>query len=193
MNMYSPPALQKAAAENSEKLYWQNGLIKLGFVGLCFGAAALCAPCTSAGRRLVIVTVGLLSGLGCGLLAFALGTYLRRYFNTDVPLPLVNADTRLLVTDSAVYMLTSSLMVVPMSLVMLLSNAKSRVSKAVSILLAGVVAGLVVPSCASVIAPSAQTNAFPPVGPVLTMIWLATLAGLVLAFTSITGSRPAKT
>ena len=116
VNMYSPPALQKAAAENSEKLYWQNGLIKLGFVGLCFGAAALCAPCTSAGRRSVIAAVGLLSGLGCGLLAFALGTYLRRYFDTDVPLPFVDASTRLLVTDCAVYMLTSSLLVVPISL-----------------------------------------------------------------------------
>lgn len=121
-----------------------------------------------------------------------LGTFLRRYFDSDVPLPMVDESTRLLVTDMGVYMLTSVMLVLPISLAVLVWGGKQRGQKAVSILLAGVVTGFVVPVTVSVVSHTAQTNVFPPTGLVLTTIWLAVLAVLVFAFTTLTGTRRSK-
>ena len=193
VDIYSPPELQTAAAEKSVELYWKNSLTKLGLVGLCLGAVALLAAASAdLRRRWVPVVLGLVSGVACGLLTVVLGTFLRRYFDSDVPLPMVDESTRLLVTDMGVYMLTSVMLVLPISLAVLVWGGKQRGQKAVSILLAGVVTGFVVPVTVSVVSHTAQTNVFPPTGLVLTTIWLAVLAVLVFAFTTLTGTRRSK-
>ena len=192
VNIYSPPELQEAAAEQMKVVQWQSTLTRLGFVGLCLGGVALLAALgRGAGRDWVRGVVVALVGLACGVLAGQLGILLRRHLNTDVPIPLVSENSRLLVTEIGVLMLASVVLAVPVSLAVMLGSRTHRVQKAVAILLAGVVAGLLVPLAVYLVIPSAQTCVFPPQGLGPTAIWLAVLAALIFAFTTLTGSRRA--
>ena len=95
VDMYSPPEVQQAAAEQSAVLYWQNSLIRLGGVGFCFGAVAFLTFLGAGKRRRGgSVVLGLVSGVLCGALAVVVGTYLRRYLNSGVALPLVGEANR---------------------------------------------------------------------------------------------------
>ncbi len=193
VDMYSPPKIQAAEKAQSAVLYWKNNLIKFGFVGLCFGAVPLLAGVgAKQRRRWVAACLGSVLGIACGLLVVVAGTYLRRYFDSGGFVPLVTASARPLVADLAIFMSASVLLTLPISLAMLVSGGKHRGQKAVSILLAGAVTGLVVPLMASILFPASQTNQFPPNGLALTATWLTVLSAVVFAFITVTGTRPAK-
>jgi hypothetical protein len=102
---------------------------------------------------------------------------------------LVGENSRLLATDIGVLILASVVLAVPVSLAVMLGRGVHRVQKAVAILLAGVVAGLLVPLAIYLALPNAPTCVFPPQGLGLTAIWLAVLAALIFVFTTLTGSR----
>ena len=89
-------------------------------------------------------------------------------------------------------MLTSALLVLPISVAVLFGGGTQRVQKAVSIVLAGAVTGLLTPIAVSALVHTSQTNEFPPQGLELTAIWLTVLAGLVFVFSTSTGTRAAK-
>ncbi len=192
VDAYSPPELQEAKAEQTKLVHWQNTLTRLGFVGLCLGGVALLA---AVGRGSVRDWVGgvvaVLVGVACGVLAGHLGILLRRYLNTNVPIPLVGENSRLLATDIGVLVLASVILAVPVSLAVMLGSGAHRIQKAVAILLAGVVAGLLGPLAMYLALPNSQTCVFPPQGLGPTAIWLAVLAALIFVFTTLTGSRRA--
>ncbi len=192
VDMYSPPKVQAAEKTQSAVLYWKNNFIKLGLVGLCFGAVPFLAAVGTGRRRWVAGGVGLVVGVTCGLLVVVVGTYLRRRFDSGGYLPFVGNDTRALVADAGIFMSASVLLTLPIALAVLVGGGKQSGQKAISILLAGAVTGLVVPLVASILFPASQTNQFPPNGLALTATWLAVLSGVAFAFVTVTGARSAK-
>lgn len=193
VDMYSPAELQKEAAVVEAQLHWKNSFLELCLLGLCLGAATAFFTGWSVGDRwLVSALVGLVGGVICGAVAVPLGITLRNYLDSGVALPMVDESNRLMVGDAIVYMLTSALLCLPIALAFLVSREEHRLQKALAIVMAGVVAGMLLPVVASLLIPTAQTNLFPPKGPGMTGLWLAVLAGLMFLVTTMTGSRKPK-
>ena len=94
--------------------------------------------------------------------------------------------------DTCVYMLTSVVLALPVCLVVLVGGGKHLAQKAMSIILAGGVAGLLTPMAVSVTVHTSQTNEFPPAGLALTAIWMIALASMIFVFSTFTGTRVPK-
>lgn len=190
VDQYHPIEMQREAAAKEVELYWKNSLAELGLAGLCFGAVTLLSPPrVDFRRRLILGTAALAFGIACGLLATALGTAVRGYFDSGAGLTMLDENNRKMMADIVVYALTSVLLVLPVAPAVLASGERQKGQKVLAVPLAGVATGLLLPLIASFMLPAAPTHTFPPEGLGLTALWLALLAGLVFLFTSLTDSR----
>ncbi|MEZ6133687.1 MAG: hypothetical protein R3C53_02135 [Pirellulaceae bacterium] len=169
----SPPAEQaKLAAKEYENL-WKNTLLKFGLAGAGIGLVGIFV---NRGSNWGSTIVTLLCGAVAGLAAGSLGLMLRRHLDLDHPLPLISAEMRPLVADSAVFALVSVLLLVPVAVFIAMRPDKSERHKAAPSILAGVLTGLLVPVSGAFLFPEANLSRYPLDQLVVTAFWFAALA-----------------
>ncbi|MEO8269393.1 MAG: hypothetical protein ABI557_06720 [Aureliella sp.] len=170
---------------------WMNTLLKFGLAGAGMGLAGFFLNGFSALRYLQNAILTLLSGIAAGCLAGVSGLLLRQYLNLDRPIPMISEQMRPLFADALVFMVASTLLLLPIAVLLLLQPDPQTKHKAGSIPLAGILAGIFVPFLVALIASHTSTSVFPPSGLVLTILWFSTMCLLSLILLALTGKRPA--
>lgn len=190
VDLYSPPDLQRAAAENQEELYWKNGVVRTTMMGICFGAVPAVLAFIGGVRRPIVPAVGgLVTGLVAGVAAFFAGAALRSFLDTGYELPLVGDASNALIGDSLVLGLVGLLLGLPIAVGIALMGLLGGGQKAASAPLAGLLAGFLVPMVASFAIPNQNSSEFPPSSPAFAALMLGSFAILVVLLAVSTGDR----
>ncbi|HBJ38529.1 MAG TPA: hypothetical protein DDZ51_28000, partial [Planctomycetaceae bacterium] len=190
VDMYSPDAMKQRLAEIEREIYWKNGLIYFAVLGIGFGLAPLLMIVGSGtGKPGRTLATGVIGGLGLGALAFFVTAELRRWLNTGVELPLLGHAGESLSGDVMVFALASFLVTLPTLVGLLLLGIADSKAKAITVPLAAIVAGLLIPIAVSIVMPQQSTKDFPPIGSSILALWLAILALLMILFMTTTGDK----
>jgi len=190
VDMYSPQAMQEEEAAEVKKAHWMNAVLKLTLAGLCFGAVPLLATDWRLGvRHRLLGGVGIALGLVFGILSTLAGLGLRQLMGPGQPLSNFGEGDAALMGDVVVFVVLSTLLVLPIAIVVMLRGGEDARQKAGGIPLAGILAGLVMPIATSFLFPAQQTNEFPPEGAGLVAVWFITLSGFVLVSVWMAGSK----
>jgi hypothetical protein len=185
----SPQSEQDALAAVVLANLWKNTLLKFGLAGAGLG---LCGLLLSA-RKLTQSVTTFVSGIAGGLLAGTAGLFVHRYLALGHPFPLVSEATRPLVCEIILFAAVSILLILPFSILLISQPVKSERQKALTVPLAAILTGLLVPFLGAVVLPADTNSAtYPPVGMLLTLLWFAALAGLTVLLVVYMGSREAK-
>lgn len=190
VDLYSPPDLQRAAAESQEELYWKNGVVRTTMMGICFGAVPAVLAFIGGVRRPIVPAVGgLVTGIVAGVAAFFAGAALRSFLDTGYELPLVGDASSALIGDSLVLGLVGLLLGLPIAVGIALMGLPGGGQKAASAPLAGLLAGFLVPMVASFAIPNQNSSEFPPSSPAFAALMLGSFAILVVLLAVSTGDR----
>lgn len=181
---------QAILAANEKGNLWKNSLLKFTLAGLAIGFSGLILHGTQLSRRWVTVIVVLVCGVVSGALAGSLGLIVRQYLDREYPIPLIGQGSRALAADVIVFALTSTLLLGPIAVLLLLQNDKADRQKASAVPLAGILSGLIVP-LVSALALSGYTNTslFPPAGAGLQAIWFGTMTAVTLVVVVFVGGK----
>jgi hypothetical protein len=189
----SPPEDLARLAVVVKANLWKNTWLKFSLAGLAIGTAGvvLCMP--NIGKKWPVALGMLICGLASGALAGTIGLMVRQYLDIDHPIPLISQEVRPLFCDSVVFSILSILLLLPVSLLLLLQPTKAERHKAISVPLAGLITGLVVPILSATLLPSTvTTDFFPPRDWHVTVLWFAILANTTLMVCVFMGSRKPK-
>ena len=176
----------KLALVNNSNM-WKNTLLKFGLAGSVFGLIGFFMPGDSRGGRGAAV-VTLASGVISGLTAGVLGLLTRRSLDADNPIPLISSEARPLFCDIVVFTILSVVLLIPYAIQILFNASRNERSKSFSVLLAGLLTGIVVPVICAFIWVE-NTSVFPPEPAGLTALWLGTLSVFALIMIVFTGKR----
>jgi len=186
----SPKADQDRLAVTVNSNLWSNTLLKFSLAGLGLGTAGLIFAIRNFRKHGVMAVVTLLSGLAGGAAAGSIGLIVRKFLDLEYPLPFVSDASRPLVCDSAVFVIISTLLLIPIFVLLFFHGTGKDRNRAFSIPLAGMFTGLLVAFLGATILPSAtNTSFYPPAGHDLTLVWFGTLALVTLVLCVFRGSK----
>ena len=181
--------LQAEAAALSMTNDRNNAIISLAMAGVAFGVIPImfCANGV-VGKFLVGIPVGLIVGGVCGLMATLAAFEVRDFFGIGDP-DLADEEPSMY-ADVAIVAVQSALVVLPASLVFLISRGAQWAQKMITVPLAGMVAGLLIPVVGSFLFSGVKNDAVPPKDLWFTLTWLLILATLVYLMTSVASKQP---
>jgi len=186
----SPKADQDRLAMTVNSNLWNNTLLKFSLAGFGLGTAGLIFASRNFRKYGAMAVVTLLSGLAGGAAAGSIGLIVRKFLDLEYPLPFIGDASRPLVCDSAVFVIISTLLLIPIFILIFFQGTGKDRNKAFSIPLAGWLTGLLVAFLAATILPaSTSTSIYPPAGRDLTLVWFATLALVTLILCVYRGSK----
>lgn len=186
VDMYSPLDLQARYAEVMPVLTWQNCLLRFASAGLALGlVSSLFLAMTRSDRRGILIGAGTVGGLLFGLLAGQIGWSLRPLLNSPSIIAQIQEP---IFRDTLLFVVVSVVLSGSLWLVYGLGRRELGGQQAFSILMAGGLAGLLLPMAASAF-PGMQTHFFPPEGLGLPAVWLGMLAVLASVLPLVTGPR----
>lgn len=190
VDMYSPADLQKEADAYFLKVKKQVRFRQMTILGGLLGLAPLLFfGFTRRSGWLAGGIVALVAGVLLGVANGDIGERVRTSLGPEVKIPLVDDGNRLVVVDAIVYASVSIVLLFPIAIAFGIGRERQRFQKAFAVVLAGLLAGGLLPIAASQLMPTAQTNHFPPVGIGLTALWLSMLAVLTAVVTTMLGSQ----
>lgn len=188
----SPPDdLARLKAVENHNL-WMNTLVKFTLAGAGIGLAGFFLTGRRDGRYLPVALATLATGVVAGCLSGVLGLLFRQYLDTVHPLPLVSDENRSLVIDTLVFIVNCTLLVLPLALLLRLQPDRESKQRSGSILLAGFLAGAIVPFMtaltSTLFTTQTSTSVYPPRGAELTVMWFGAMAVIPILF--IVFSKP---
>ncbi len=183
----SPKADQdKLAAVNNENM-WKNTLLKFGLAGSAFGLIGFFMLDKSRKSRSIAATT-----LGCGiisgLIAGTVGLLTRRYLDADHQIPLISTEARPLFCDIIIFSILSIVLLIPYAIQIRFNVTPTERGKSFSVLLAGLLTGILVPVIGAFIL-QGQTSIFPPDPADLTALWLGALSVFAMIMIVFSGKR----
>lgn len=187
VDIYSPPDLQAAAAENALELKWKNAIAYFVQLALCFSLVGLVCKL----QRVKVFGICVLVAVLAGALAGVMAVVMRDTLNGVVQLPGVQQSIRGMVDDMLVYGVSSAIFVVPVAVPWLLSGTEGRVQRGITAMIAGLVGGACYPFVSSLLS-TAPTNLFPPGTPLQKALWIGLVAVVVSGFVATAGPKKTK-
>jgi hypothetical protein len=181
--------LQAEAAALSVTNDRNNAIISLAMAGVAFGVIPIifCAN-GGMGKFLIGFPAGLVVGGVCGLTA-ALAAFAVRDF-LGIGEPDLADEEPSMYADVAIVAVQSAFVVLPAGLVFLVCRVAQWGQKMITVPLAGLVAGLLLPVVGSFLFPGVNNDAVPPKNLWFTLTWLLILATLVYLMTSVASKKP---
>jgi hypothetical protein len=182
------PTLQAEASALNAVNERKNAMVSLGFVAAAFGVLPLVCCLNGLTRRVAIgLPVGVATGIGCGVIAALAAFAIRDLWTADAAeLPDLQPS---MYADISIVAVQSLFVAAPASLVFLLSKTTQKIQKSVSVVLAGLVTGLLLPVVGSIVFPRVKNDTIPPQDTLLSLTWLIALAVLIFLFTTMTNEK----
>lgn len=182
----SPPDDQARLKVVENNNLWMNTLVKFTLAGAGIGLAGFFIIGRRDGRYLPVALATLAAGVVAGCLSGVLGLLFRQYLDTVHPLPLVSDENRSLVIDTLVFIVNCMLLLLPLALLLRLQPDRESKHKSGSILLAGFIAGAIVPFTtaltSTLFTTHTSTSVYPPRGAELTVMWFGAMAVIPILF-----------
>ena len=154
---------------------FQNSVTKFALLGGCFGLASLFLLVKRPAMVLVCTATGLFSGACAGIIGF----YLFGYIERGGSIPGVDDGLIPLVLDVLVLTIASWSLAIPTGMVLWLASPNSQTMNPRPFFVAGIVAGVAIPIAMSIAFPYVRSDAFPPKGRELTLVWLCCVGALL--------------
>jgi len=184
VDMAMPGEEQEEAARAFLLKEWKNSLLAYAIAGLALGlpAGAVVRGC-GVSRSIGLVFTSLIFGAFCGAIAASLGSIISEKMRS------AGYDFESMVPDITVWSVMSMVLALPAAMSLVVGGERLLSQKIMSIPMGGLLAGVAVTIGVSLFLPSANTSRIPPMGMVLTAVWLAVLVCMILLMSTFTGAR----
>ena len=176
VTVFSSKELQEELLVAKMDKRFRNSVTKFALLGGCYGLASLFFLVKRPAMVLVCVATGLVSGAFAGTIGYNLFGYIER----GGSIPGVDFGLTPIVMDTIILTIGSWALAIPAGMVLLLARPKTPTWDPKLLFVAGIVSGVSIPIVMSVLFPYVRSDAFPPKGLELTVVWLCVIGALLV-------------